>query len=975
MTRLRSIALLALTQALLLPQDLAGQDSLPGKPRKSGQSNRGRGKLEFELPGRPEQKPETAPTTPEELVRALLPDLADYPGGASARAMDELVLAGKAVKPPLRLVLAGIQFPPRIAAALVLSRLGDLEALDGMEDLLEDPRSRRYAGQILTAISAVDGDRAEQLAGRHADAGTAALRAAAFRFLRRRARPELLPILQPLLGHSKAGVRKNAFDLMRTIEGVELSGEALALLGDDDSQLASAATSYLAARSDARMVGELTRLSSEDPPSRRALWALLTLAEVEERTGQTLLPDDQTAVLTTRMRSVDPLMKLSAAIALAQLGARSQAVASEALLAEQVLPTIMETFLRNEYFKDYMPLFRMSAVRVRRITGLDLGEDLTQWRAAWLGEGGAPLIRRDLDPDRLAELANELVIRYRRRGHLLDGLDTEILLAGSSLLIGERRSVDLDGALFLSAGEMRELVTALVDCSVFNRGRFPGSDEEAWKKGSRLTVLWQNRERSVAAGAQTDESFELADRLLRETADRAFWQTLYFGDPAEFAGWFYSQGPNFAAGIDPVERQRLLLRSVQIGLPLLTPPQRVQAIEVLCRQLTLIDLLGVEDLRLLLSGLESERVPEGCATLLASMVLRKGDPVLFSPFAEFLLSRFGEASGPLLRRLIRGLALFEQALHDGRPLVRIAALEESAEGGGLQPERLLDALFDADARVRRTAIITMGRVAEGDLRTRLFEIATADASALRRVGLEALGWEGSAEALQVLTDAIGGGEPADVLAAYRGLVRIGGEATTSLLEESVVRFGVRAQTGLSALDTLVDIGSRSARVVLKRFLTADDLELREEAAYRLARLGVMESVPVLLAVLDQPERAARARDALALLFCCDGGEQGEEYVQRHRDTPDLTRDEWFRRALGLMPATPAEADLVAGIPLTILVETLRSPHWYLRHHAVAHLEQEFGLSFGASYRFATDEDVAHLAERWEGYFAVPYGLR
>ena len=955
---------------LLAPAE--AQDPL-GQTPKTG--NRRKGKLELELPAAPEKQRPAAPTTPAELVSALLQDLAEYPGGASLRAIDQLVLSGPVVKEPLRLVLEGIQYPPRMAAAIALSRLKDDQALDGMERLLVDPRSKKRAGQILGLIGTVDERRAESLASHQAGQGDPALRLASFRYLSKHLRPELAEDLRPLLASKQASVRRQAFSLLSQMEGVDLVQDCLILLGDEDAALAADVSAHLAERPDAKATATLLEWSEKDLPDRRGLWALLTLAELEERHSMQLLPVDRIPALTKRLRSLDPMERVASAIALAQIGFRSDSPGIETLLGEQVLPTLMETFLQNIYFKDFNALFSLASVRIRHLTGVELGGDLTHWRAAWLGEGETPLIRRDLPPDRLVSLAGKLTIRFEQRGFLRDGGREQVLLAGAGLLdskaIGES---SLAGALFVGEAQMKELVEKLLASDVLSGGRRRVDESDQSAVYRRLRLVWQNRERTVVMGAQKDEPFELAMAAINATADSVYWQKMYVGDPANFPEFYYQQALQFRADSADPARRRRLLQAVQIGLPMLDSLSRIEALTVLWREGLDRDLIGPEEFRLLQHALRDEQLPEGPGSILVRMLVDIGDPVLFSPFAEFVVGRFGEAGEPLLMRALRGLDAIPAGLGDPRPLVRIAALKEGAEGGGLEREALFRALDDPDARVRRAAIMAMGRLHDPQCRSRLLEMAQGEAEAMRRIALEALGFDRTLESQELLAAAVDAGDVSDVLAAYRGLSRIGNQTSVEVLSRSVRRFGVRTQAGLSALDALVSVDSPEALEALTALLGSDEKEIREEAAYRLAVCGSMAAVPELLAILEIPERAARSQDSLSLLLCCDEGESGEMFVQRFRDEPDLGQRDWFQRALNVKVISSA-ADLIEGIPLQILVRSLRHQDWFVRHNSIACLEREFGVHFGTPYRFENRADVARIAERWERYFALPKDVR
>ncbi|MBI4878153.1 MAG: HEAT repeat domain-containing protein [Planctomycetes bacterium] len=520
-----------------------GQDPASPELPKTG---RQKAKIEIELPAAPKKQEEPGPATPEQLVASLSGDLAAYPGGAGVRAMERLVEAGPAVAAPLRALLEGADMGPKLAAALVLAQLADREALDALERLFRDRRHAKRCGVILSAIARIDRERADAVAVMSAGGKDAKLRAAGLKYLRGQLRPELAPALRALLGHADGRVRQSAFDLLAHLPGADLQEDAFALLGDEHAGLATAATAYLVEHRAAEATPRLLSLAREDPPSRRSLWALLTLAELEEEYSEALLGDDLIALCQPRLRSLDPLVRCSAAIALAQIGLRREAEDAEVLLREHVLPAIMGTFLENQYFQDYLPLFSYCQTRVQRITGLDLGQDVTKWREAWSGGGSTPLIRRDLDPARLSEVAAGLVIQYERRGMLRAGPDLEIVLAPCAFLGVEVRGVDLARAFYLDEEALRGLAAGLLASGVFEQGRAATRGERTRACFRRIRVVWENRERAVVVGSEADAAFAAAEDAIRRACDDAFWQKLFPGDPAAFSEFLRAEGPHFA---------------------------------------------------------------------------------------------------------------------------------------------------------------------------------------------------------------------------------------------------------------------------------------------------------------------------------------------------------------------------------------------------------------------------------------------
>ncbi len=966
------------TPAILLASCMLGpalpaQTPLPDSDKQKTVTKK-KAPIDFELPDA-EKRVERAPSTPEDLVHSLVDDLANYPAGRAERAMDQLVLAGPAVAGPLREVLNGIRFEPRVPAALVLSRLGDEAAIAGIEKLIVDPRAKQATRVLLDGLEEIDSRRAREVALGHANGKSPALRSAALRYLAVRvAHDEAVAAgLRELLDSDVATTRKRAYELLARGGSADLLAESMNILGDRDSQLAERAMNYVIQHKNDDTVAVLVDLARKDPPDRRSMWALITLAEIEDRHGETLLTEDLVPVLRPRLRSLDPLVRVTAGIGLAQIAARSEADGMEDLLAGEVLPALMESFLRNEYFRDFLPLFAVAAPRVQRITGFDLGTDLGKWRQAWLGEQGAPMIRRDLDPADLPDLADRVVLWYERRGLLALGADREVVLAGPRRL-DLPTDADLEGVLYVDEATMSGLVNAILEADLLGQGRrssIRGLEHTGYR---RLVARDDNRERAVVVGGESDQAFEEVERLLVEEADRRFWQRLYVGDPAGFAAYYRENDASHAPDVEPRERDRRLLQALQVALPALPSDLRIEGLSALWRRAIGRDLLDIDELRVLLYGLEDEPVPEGAPAVLAQIVIDSGNKALFSPYAEYVARRFGSEGDGLLRRMIEGLDAVDEALHDARPQVRIAGARVAAETGHVNSGRLLAALDDSDPRVVREAILAMGRSRDGQVRDRLLAMARGDGGALRRVAIESIGAVGTVESFELLRGAAESDDAALALAAYRGLARVGDAASIQLLDEAIARHGVQNQNGLNALDALVEVGSDAARHVLVRYAGSDVPELREEAAYRLARLHEMRAVPVLLEILDTPARAGRALELLSVLLCCDGGSRGEHFVQRYRDEPDLDADEWLRRALEV-PDFVDGADAVRGTPVASLVAGLRDPRWYVRVNVIGRLEEQYDVSFGSPLRYASDGDIDVLALRWERFLATPVRAR
>lgn len=946
------------------------QAPLPEKPIPSGSP---KSRIEIELPSRPEAAPEPVAATPEALVASLLDPLGRYPAAEAEGAIEELYLAGPTVAPPLRRVLEGIRFPPKIGAAVALGRLKDAEAVSLVEGLLVDGRAARSALALLGALAAIDPARGLETAARLAGDKNQKLSVAAFRYLRTRDAAEVVPTLRELLASPLGRVRKQAFLQLEALKSKDLAADAMRLLGDDEPLLSERAARVLAAGADPSAVAALQAELAAERPTRRSLWALLALAEREELQNEELLDPALRAELERRLAARDPLERISAAIALTQICLRADTAEAEELLAERVLPALIETFLKNEYFKDYLPLFHFAAPRVRRITGVELGNDVAEWRASWAGQGTAPLVRRDLKPEQLAELKDRLIVRWKRRGLPLLGRDRELVFASDALLDTPAASSS-ERPFFLDGPALDRLVTALVDGGAFARGRRAAADDGLGSGTRQLRLSADNRERTLVAAGGDDGAFAGFEATLFDLADELYWQRLYGGAPEGFGAFYRIEGPQFAMAADERDRNLRFLRGLGATLPQLAPRERIDALEALLARPSLVKALTPDELAVLQVGCSTESVPEGAASLLARVVIESGNRDLFQPFGAFALQQFKEDGRPLLGRVIAAFDLLPQALADPDPELRIAAVELAAVRPPADASQLLRAVDDAEPRVRRGAIFALAHLQDAAAEQRLFDIARGSDPTMKRVAVEALAQVGSDAALEHVAAALESGDAPLALAAVRGLAHCPRDReAVKLLVAAAARGAEAGGTGFAPLDALAALGTPAARTALLRLQdAAGDGEqpqaARDEVALRLVQLGEVAGVPQLIAALDDPGRASRALDALALHFCSDGGVRGEVFVQRFQDDPQLPAEDWLRRALGLPELAGGEP-----VPLAALVAALRDPRWFVRTNVVRRLERSFETSLGPPLRYATDEDADHQAARWEGYLATRGG--
>ena len=956
MARAWRITLLLVAWSSMVP--LADAQLPPGgdKPKSD------KAKLEIELPNDPNAS--RVPLTPEEVVQSLIPDLRLYPDEAAMAAIDRLALSGDLVVKPLRHVLTGQEFTPRLAAAAALAEIGDKGALPAIERLITNKQAKKHIDTLYDLVERIDPERAVAVAMVHARGKNSAASSAAMRYLRRRGSADLEERLLELLDCSRWRVRLEAFELLQQSESTAVIDAAFELLGDSGSKVAENASSYLQLRRTDEIKERLLSLADEDPPSRQALWAVLTLSEIEEHHDEPVFVEEQADLFERRLGSLEPLVKLSSAFALYDILRRSEREDASLVISGEVLPAIMETFLQSAHFKDFNPLFTMARPRVERMTGVELGNDLPTWRKAWLGQGTKPLLRSDLPTHLLMESLDEVVVRYESHRVGPEVARRVVTISGEGHLLDD--SPPADDTLFVTDASMQELIDALSDTGLLDRTRRLEREE---RDDSRvIRVRLGSRERTVIAHRLGDPSFDAAERLILRVAQEQAWQRLHLGEAAAFPGFYELEKQRFGSA-SAEEWDRSYAHLVQVALPTLTSGERMAALEVLLQRPSLVERVGEPELLNLLAGLESEPYPEGPVTVLVEVVLRKRSPELRAPTLDFLTRRFGSQADELVGRLLWDSESVRYGASHENADVRRVAMKVAPYRRPVHPAVLTAGLDDRDARVRREAMLAMGRADDPATRTRLLSLARGEVPGLHNVALEAVGATGSPEALRTLITAARESTDRERRSALSGLASMGGVPATTALREFAEGMEYDIGDRVEAVAALGRSGDAYAVEELARLLGSDRIELREEAACQLAAIGDMRAVPVLIELLEHPARAPRALDFLSILFSSDGGAAGEEFENLHEASPFFTHMDWFEKALA-EAGFPTSGDKLQGIPFEALTGAIEQGRWFLRHNAVKVLEREYGVSFGVPYRFASAEEVDRIAARWRGYLAA-----
>lgn len=947
------------------------QTPLPGQgiPKPKGK----KAEIRVEVPA-PTQRPEE-PKTPESYVSERIEALASYPAARGRRAVEELVEAGREVAPILVGVVEGFDPKPKVGAAVALARLGATEAFDAIEALLADRRLARLRSEIWEALAKLDRDRAVAAALARVEEADRPLRASAWSFLRRYGAAVAPEQIRPLLSHREASVRRQAFDL------IERSGAAsvplcLDLLGDEDTRIAERAFAYLERRvreapSEIDWLKAVRTAASTEPPNRRSCHALLLLAQAERLLGRPFLPEEEEPMWFERLGSDDPLVRLSAAVALADLARRPDPPdLARARLREEILSALMEPWFQNAWFPDFRLLFRLVRTRVEEIAGIELGDDLTVWRKAWFGgSGDVPRIRRDLPPERMRELADGAVLVYERDAPPEKGGRRTIVLAGLGALetTDPDVAVWLDRALVLPREEWREWVARLADSPVWER---PGLLDPRRRAGGRRTlrVLAEGRERRVEVALEGgSEAFAQVEREVRLLARRLAWQRLHLGPRSALPAFVLEARNRFDPDRDPGAAFRAQWTLAQAALPERSASERVDllfALDAVRRRAG--ESWDAKTVGALVQAVDDGFV-EGPLEALGHLVARaERSPSALEPYVTALGERHGDEGVGALARVLAESGEAVRYLDDPRPQVRLAAVRACGQArvGG---EALLRRLDDPQPRVVFAALEALARQPDESVRERVRAWARGEDPILRRAALRALAYDDGPAAFGLLEETLDDDDTASVRAALWAIgARSEGKAPVRLASFAAARGGADP-LAVEAVEALAESPAPGALEQLAGLVGGEDRTLAETAACLLVRRLDPRGLDTVFDMAGDPGRALPALEALAIYYCCDPGPEAAEARRRRIEEPGTGPDGWFARALGLAAG--------GGPPRTVrLLEALEDERWFVRVRSEAELRGRYGVSFGRPSRYEDPADVARRAQRWRRHLDVVAAL-
>jgi HEAT repeat protein len=677
-------------------------------------------------------------------------------------------------------------------------------------------------------------------------------------------------------------------DLLTAVPDERARTRLVELLSKDPALAAAACAALVRLGNPA--VPHLQRLCSEPPVDRGFAYAAFALAQIEQDTGRPVVPEGAAPALLARLADHEALTRSLVAVPLADLCYRGVPVDSDRPLVEALIEVVSPL----QFVPNLDLLRRPAEQRLLRATGRLLANtDALPWRDWWQTQKDTFVgMRAQIDVDAASAMLAVVALQdsQRQLRFLAEGLAdappvigaTEILLTGEQM---QQLVLALRGGGFGDAAAMRQ-VTGLSPVRSLTLQVPHGRSQFAVPAGEQAGFDGLVRTLDQQLGA---ELWQLYRHPVDEPDRAAFWR-------AE-RRWFQANPDALASGQRFAQRlvQQWTTLSPQLrarGIErLLTDPQRAKllreqdgaaVVAMLAAQPHLEEL----DLRLLelAAAVPGDQVWRQCVAL-AATATGGGRPAVRSVFA------------------VIGVDAVLQALDDGNPIVRRAAVEESVGVRDLRAgPRLVQLLDDADADVAVVAAHACGQLQlPGAAAPLIGKIATENTDpALRRECLRALGRVGGEQAFVVLQRSLTAPAKEDKEAALRGLGELRDARSAHLLADLAVVSNGR-DLGDLARYYLQRMGGTLAVPALRAQLQmVQDPEIRDELVLLLGSYQDAASVPDLMDLLRHPRHGTAAAGLLASTTGTDllGQEDRtgaiEKWYREHRNDPQW---QWLLDAL------------------------------------------------------------------------------
>ncbi|MBL8899467.1 MAG: HEAT repeat domain-containing protein, partial [Planctomycetes bacterium] len=567
----------------------------------------------------PEERASIAEASSTRLVESLTTrKRLDDDEGLRIRA--ELAARASEARGALRAGLAAKRSDAALLVADLLFAIADAEDLHLLRRRAAEGLTASGAKRFAAGFLAAEPERTDWIFAWF-DAANPNLRAEAERQAIARELP--LEPFRARLAHAHPDVRRRALRVLEQRRDPELASAALRLLDDEQPSIAQACVALLVAQGDAAVWAELQRRVRGFAYDRTWARAVAAVLEKEAASAVALLALEDLAGCAAAFSHQDAFVSSAGVGAVAAIGLRCDDERATLWLRERV-PHLLVRAVGGELAHPELPMLRPALLRMlRRMSGLDLGEDGTAWKTWWgrVGENFTP--RREfflLDPNALGDF--ELHTTY------VSGEDARELVFAQIRDGVLASAVSAPQLRWLDADEMRALYEELARSGIaraeWPAGRFGESGE-----ARRVIELRRggSSKRIEGPPISGDARWDGLCAALVALEERTAWQPYLDADRfARFGDLVAAEASWWRAAHEPHERRARLRLLIAHAFDDLEPALAWDAYDALERALPGGELLEPEAATALLAfvGVEAALDPQRRAVV--ELVAKRSAP-------------------------------------------------------------------------------------------------------------------------------------------------------------------------------------------------------------------------------------------------------------------------------------------------------------------------------------------------------------
>jgi len=889
-------------------------------------------------PAKPTPPPAVAPKPVEEPAKAGATDpleayverMRRWPARSARQAA--LVLAGLGDRARTRLI-AGLEdndWRIQAGSAFALAEMGDTAAIEPLTRAARSESNRASLPELLRAVAAIDPVAGPQVILPFVSHPVAKVRVAARAALPDVLAERFLPEVIVLWKSQKTSVRVSGLTLLTRIPGQEARPEFFDALGDPESQVAIVAARHLSRFPSEEVRTRVLELARR-APNRQSAYAMLSLVMLEDRLQDKLIPE--AGPIRDRaqkfLASNQPFYAGTGAVVLANLSFRGGDKTVRQLADDYLCPILLGTVAGGIFFPDYTSLEDLCWAKLAMLTGVDLGQSASRWRAWWKSNREGFIARRELRGLTREELTKA---RLRLTRIAEDGGITELRLSGDVADLEDERS---GGPLVFSGEQLDRLAGLLTECRVFETR---GDRARDARLGASLELSIRVPERAMGFSRLHNGSPPEALRPLLSWLDQVHgelaWQRLMPPGTQDRAAFINEQRAFFESETDAARRQARLLSLALVSWPTLDAVNRSLALSVFRAAPT----PWVRENRAqLVALLQGEGRLTKAAVGLISVLGHVGDEDARTAVVDAVAASPSPRGDAVLRGYLSGQALSGVVPLMRHDSVRVRALAAESlvrfEGEETVVGILIEGLRDHEARVQDACVRSLEKMRDERVVSMLHAVVDSEEhKAVRMRAIEALGLVGGPQVVARLMTLFREGDRHVRWTVIQALKKAGGRRAVNSLA-SIVRNPGDVELKKEALDALAALGGPEvaeritqilrkseerevevmamgclARVVggeaveiLRPYVESEDAVVRRMALLTIARLGSPVAAEGLLQLMSKPDGDQAAEAAfqdLSFLVSRNPSpprryQTYESWFEANKTEP---REEWFLAA-------------------------------------------------------------------------------